>query len=151
MKLAKHSINKLCCHEIYKSTNGKTGPKGAKRSTNRERFTSPPTWHPFVNATAAAGGGAAGAAAVCRSVGVACLAGHAANKRAATATAATATAAAKQRPRPDAMRCDAIQAGRTDGCGFVGFSVCDRCPLPQLPLVIFKTATADDGHGNEIR
>lgn len=45
----------------------------------------------------------------------------------------------------------AIQAGRTDGCGFVGFAVCDRCPLPQLPLVIFKTATADDGHGNEIR
>lgn len=72
---------------------------GAKRSTNRERFTSPPTWHPFVTATAAGG-----AAAVCRSVGVACLAGHAANKRAATATAATATAAAKQRPRPDAMR-----------------------------------------------
>lgn len=116
---------------------------GAKRSTNRERFTSPPTCHPFVNAGGAAAGGAA---AVCRSVGVACLAGHAANKRAATATAATATAAAKQRPRPDA-----IQAERTDGCGFVGFSVCDRCPLPQLPLVIFKTATADDGHGNEIR
>lgn len=133
-KLAKHSINKLCCHEIYKSTNGKTGHE-------QRKVHSSPLGNPLSLVLLLV-------LLLLRSVG---LWGSLVWLVMRQTNELRRRQRWQLRNKGHGPMPAAIQAGRTDGCGFVGCAVCDRCPLPQLPLVIFKTATADDGHGNEMR
>lgn len=128
--LAKHSINKLCCHEIYKSTNDENGKqKECEACKVRPHQTAPPRPVP-------------GSLLLPLLLWSVALWGSLVWLVTRQTNELRRQRQRQQRPRPDA-----IQAGRTDGCGFAGCAVCDRCPLPQLPLVIFKTATVDDGQG----